>query len=221
MTTQTKLQTEKLKCAVVQAGRALIASGLVAGTWGNISARIPGTDTFVITPSGKNYMDTVPDDLVIMNLAGEVVEGNLKQSSEYHLHLFTYQAKRDIQAVVHTHSIYASAHAVARIPIPVGVEDMAMIVGGSVQVAPYALPGTEDLANNALEAMGDRWAVLLANHGVVGIGRSLDEAMRVCHIVEKSARIYISARSLGQPFELDSEDVQTLRKKYLFDYGKK
>ncbi len=211
----------RIKQAVVQAGRDMVAGGLVAGTWGNISARVPGTDTFVITPSGKNYLEIATEDLVVLNLAGDVVEGKLKPSSEYHLHLFIYWKKPGIQAVVHTHSIYASAHAVARTPIPVGVEDMAMIIGGSVEVAPYALPGTEDLANNALAAMGDRWAVLLANHGVVGIGRSLDEAMRVCQIAEKSAHINLAARSLGQTFELKSKDVAHLRKKYLDDYSQK
>ena len=193
-------------------------SGLVAGTWGNISARIPGTDMFVITPSGKNYLKTDPEDLVIMNLGGQTVDGNLKPSSEFHLHLLCYRARAEIQAVVHTHSIYASAHAVARVPIPASVEDLAMIVGGDVQVAPYALPGTEELAENAVSALGDRWAVLLANHGVVGMGRSVDEAMMVCQIIEKAAHINIMARTLGQTFHLESQDVHLLRNAY-FHYG--
>lgn len=205
-----------VKEVVVQVGREMLRSGLVVGTWGNVSARVPGG--FVITPSGKGYLETEASDLVVMDLEGKVLQGS-KPSSEYHLHLHIYRARADIQAVVHTHSIYASAHAAARVPIPVSIEDLAMVNGGAVEVAEYALPGTEDLARNAVRALKERWAVLLANHGVAGGGRSVREAMLACQMVEKSAQINLMARSLGQPFELDREDVELMRRNYLASYG--
>ena len=209
----------RLREEVIRAGQGLLRSGLVVGTWGNLSVRVPGSDTFLITPSGKSYLDITPQDLVLMNLAGEIVEGCCKPSSEYHLHLFIYRVRTEIQAVVHTHSIYASAHAVSRVSIPACVEDQAMIIGGELKVANYALPGTAELARNAVDALGERWAVLLANHGMVGAGRSLAEAMLVCRLVEKSAHINIAARLLGQPVELGDEDVKELRNSYLSAYG--
>ncbi|HEX3015681.1 MAG TPA: class II aldolase/adducin family protein [Desulfobacteria bacterium] len=209
------------KQAVIKAGRTMFSSGLVVGTWGNLSARVPDTDTFVITPSGRNYLDLKPDDLVVMDLDGQVVSGTLKPSSEFHLHLLLYRARTEVGSVVHTHSMYASAHAVARRTIPVNVEDLAMIVGGEVRVAPYALAGTEELAENAVKSMQDSWAVLLANHGVVGVGRDIEEAMLVCQIVEKSAKINLAAQALGQAYVIDNAHVKTLRDKYLFHYGQK
>lgn len=208
-----------IKNAVLRTGTEMLQGGLVVGTWGNISARIPGRDLFVITPSGRGYLDITPDDLVVMNLAGEIVEGNCKPSTEYQLHLCIYRARAEIQAVVHTHSIFASAHAVTRSSIPACVEDQAMIIGGEVKVATYALPGTEQLARNAVDALGNRWAVLLANHGAVGAGRTLKEAMLVCQMVEKSAQINTAARLLGQPTELEAKDVNVLRQAYLNGYG--
>ncbi len=205
-----------VKEMVVQAGREMLRNGLVVGTWGNISARVPGG--FVITPSGKNYLELETGDLVLMDLEGQVLEGS-KPSSEYHLHLQVYRARADIEAVIHTHSVYASAHAAARVRIPASIEDLAMVVGGAVEVAAYALPGTEELARNVVMSMSDRWAVLLANHGVVGGGRSVREAMLVCQMVEKSAHINLMARSLGQPFELDREDAEQMRRNYLASYG--
>ncbi|HWJ03329.1 MAG TPA: class II aldolase/adducin family protein [Verrucomicrobiae bacterium] len=210
----------KAKNSVLKAGQEMFRSGLVVGTWGNISARIPCADMFVITPSGKNYLELGLADLVVMDLNGNIIEGELKPSSEFHLHQYFYRARPEINAVVHTHSIFASAYAVARTVIPANIEDLAMIVGGDVPVAQYALPGTEELAENAVTAMGERWSVLLANHGVVGVGRTLDEAMTVCQIVEKTAHINLMTKNLGQSYELSQGDIQRLRDAY-FVYGQK
>lgn len=212
-------QLASVKSEILRIGRGMLQSGLVVGTWGNISARIPGTDCFVITPSGMNYLTINETDLVVLNLEGQICEGMRKPSSEFHLHLAVYRARPDIQAVVHTHSIYASAHAVAGVAVPAGVEDLAMLVGGEVPVAGYALPGSAQLADNAVQCMGDKMAVLLANHGMVGIGRTLDEAILVCQIVEKAAQINSIAVSLGPPAVLAAEDVKILREKFLNSYG--
>lgn len=146
----------KIKADVLQAGRVLLDKGLVAGTWGNISARIPETSLIAVTPSGKGYYDITVDDIVIVSSAGTVYEGNLKPSSELPLHLAIYQARMDVQAIVHTHSIFASACAVAHKSIPPIIEDLVQLNGGGVDVASYALPGTETLAQNVVKALNNK-----------------------------------------------------------------
>lgn len=210
-----------LKPRIIQMGREIINSGLVAGTWGNISAWDEDRHGFWITPSGMDYLSLKEEDLVLMSLQGQVLEGFRKPSSESLLHRAVYQRRRDVKGVVHTHSIYATAHAVSGTIIPAIVEDLAQIVGGAVEVAPYALPGTEELAAGAVNSLGNKNAVLLANHGLVGVGRDLPEALKVCQITEKSAQVHIMSCVLSKPVVLTDHDVQVMRKGYLEHYGQR
>lgn len=202
-----------------ETGLKMLGSGLVVGTWGNISARVPGEDLIAITPSGMNYDVLQPEDIVLVALNGEVKEGERKPSIELPLHLAIYCARKDIQAVVHTHSAYATAMAAARKPIPGAVEDLVQIVGGDVRVCEYALPGTAQLGANAVKALEGRNAVLLPNHGMVGAGTNLDEALKICQVVEKSAKITILAQAVGGVVELSQEDTAAMRDFYLHKYG--
>jgi L-fuculose-phosphate aldolase len=206
--------------AVLETGKAMADSGLVAGTWGNISVR-SGTDAFIITPSGMPYHDLTADDLVMVDLEGKVVQGRRKPSSEINLHKAIYRERRDIQGIVHTHSLYASAFAVTRKPLSPILDEMAQILGGEVKVAPYAPAGTVELADAAVKALGDSAAVFLANHGLVGVGRTLGEAFLVCQIVEKGAHTYLLSQLMGKPYLLTDEDVFALRKNYVESYGQK
>ncbi|KJR46596.1 Ribulose-5-phosphate 4-epimerase [Desulfosporosinus sp. I2] len=206
---------------VVEMGREMLAINLTVGTWGNISCRVPGKDYVAITPSGMSYDALVPEDIVILGLSGIIISGTRKPSIELPLHLAIYNAREDVQAIVHTHSPYATAMAVARKEIPGAVEDMVQIVGGNVRVSEYALPGTELLAFNTLKALEGRNAVLLANHGMIGVGRNLDEAFRVCQVVEKSAQVVLFARLMGGAVELSEEDIEGMRNFYLKDYGQR
>jgi L-fuculose-phosphate aldolase len=206
--------------AVLETGKAMVDSGLVAGTWGNISVR-SGTDAFIITPSGMPYHDLTADDLVMVDLEGKVVQGRRKPSSEINLHKAIYRERRDIQGIVHTHSLYASAFAVTRKPLPPISEEMAQILGGEVRVAPYAPAGTVELADTAVKTLGNSAAVFLANHGLVGVGRTLGEAFLVCQIVEKGAHTYLLSQLMGKPYLLTDEDVFALRKNYVESYGQK
>lgn len=208
-----------LKTKIIEIGREIIQTGLVAGTWGNISAWDDIREGFWITPSGMDYLTLKEEDLVLMNLQGGVLEGHRKPSSEEQLHRAIYSRRKDVKGIVHTHSIYATAHAVARIPLPGLVEDLAMIVGEEVSVADYQRAGTEALAESAVQAIGDRNGVFLANHGLVGVGRSVEEALKVCKIIEKSAQIHIMSKLLGTPFQLSEEDKRELRFDYLNQYG--
>jgi L-fuculose-phosphate aldolase len=208
-----------LKQKILEIGREIIQTGLVAGTWGNISAWDDSRAGFWITPSGMDYLALKEEDLVLLNLQGGVLEGHRKPSSEEQLHRAIYAKRKDVKGIVHTHSIYASAHAVARVPLPGLVEDFAMIVGEEVSVADYQRAGTEALAEAAVRTLADRNGVFLANHGLVGVGRSVEEALKVCQIIEKSAQIHIESRMLGIPFQLSDEDKRGLRFDYLNQYG--
>lgn len=209
---------EQLCQAVIDYAHRMTEKGLIAGTWGNISVRIPNTDMIAITPSGRDYMTLVPSDIAIVNMKGEWVDGNYKPSSELPLHLAVYRARQDVGALIHTHSIYASACAAARRSIPAIIEDVAMMNGGDIEVAEYAANGSTELAANTVRALGEHQSVLLANHGMLGCGSNLKEAMTMCELVEKTARIFIAAQSLGGAVELDRDDVMRMRNQYLQHY---
>ena len=213
--------TEKVKAEILAVGCGMLDKGLVAGTWGNISARIPGTHFIAVTPSGKSYHDITADDVVVVDETGIVIEGSFKPSSELPVHLAIYSARPDIQAIVHTHSVFASACAVAHKDIPPIIEDLVQLVGGSVDVATYALPGTTILAQNVVASLAQKNAVLMANHGVVGCGQSLAEAIMACELVEKAAQIYIYANQIGGAKALSDEDVEIMHKFYAEYYRKR
>ncbi len=206
---------------IVETGKEMLRSAMTVGTWGNISKRVGDKDLFAITPSGIDYNQIKVEDIVILNLEGEVVDGKKKPSVEKHLHRYLYKARDDIKAIVHTHSIYASAMAAARQPIPGAMEDLVQIVGGSVDVAEYALPGSENVAQNAVKALGEKDGVLLANHGVVGVSEDLSNALKVCQVIEKTAQITVAAQSVGGVVELSDEDIDFMREFYLNSYGQK
>ena len=213
--------TAKIKAEVLHIGHTLLDKGLVAGTWGNISARIPETQLVAVTPSGKNYREITVDDIVIVDITGAVIEGQFKPSSELPLHLAVYHSRNDIQAIVHTHSVFASACAVAHKSIPPIIEDLVQLTGGSVDVANYALPGTDLLAQNVVQALGIKNAVLMANHGVVGCGQTLAEAMMACELVEKAAQIYIYANQIGGAQILSNDDIDVMHNFYVEYYSKR
>lgn len=213
-------QTQVARQKVIECGRELLDRGLVAGTWGNISARVAGKDLIIITPSGRDYRTLSAQDAVVVNSAGTVVEGHFAPSSELPLHMEVYAARPDVKAIVHTHSLFASACAVAHKEIPPIIEDLVQVIGGAVRLADYALPGTEELARNAVKALKNYNGVLLANHGVIGCGRSLKEALTACELIEKAARIYIYSMSIGGPHILSDSDVAVMHKFYLEHYSR-
>jgi len=213
--------TERIKTEILAVGRSMLDKGLVAGTWGNISSRIPGTKLIAVTPSGKGYHEITIADVVVVDVIGTVIEGNFKPSSELPLHLAIYNVRPDIQAIIHTHSVFASACAVAHKSIPPIIEDLVQLSGGSVDVATYALPGTATLAQNVVLALGKKNAVLMANHGVVGCGQSLAEGMMACELVEKAAQIFIYANQIGGAQTLNDDDIEVMHKFYVEYYSQR
>ena len=186
---------ESHKQEVLEIAKKMQEMGLVASTSGNVSTR-PTTDKLVITPSGMPYPDLLCTDMVTMGLSGKVIDGSRKPSSEHSLHREVYLKRPDVLAVVHTHSIYATAFAAARRAIPVLVDELLQVNDGQVGVAEYAPPGSIELAKNCIGTLGNKSAVLLANHGLVGVGKNLEEALEVCSAVEKAAHIAYLAITL-------------------------
>lgn len=208
-----------LKASVLEAAKRMSASGMAPATWGNVSARHRESGLVLITPSGLAYDGLTADDICAVDLNGNLVEGKWKPSIETPLHCLFYRERPACGAVVHTHSLYATAFACVGRPIPVAIATLASAVGGEVAVAPYAAAGTAEFARAALAALGDRRAVLLANHGVAAIGASLAEAYTVAEVVENAAKICAIAAGLGQPVSLPAEEVRKIREHYLTVYG--
>ncbi len=206
-----RLEERKLLWEVVME---LAREGLVAGSNGNASMRLDD-DTLLVTPTGTSYRTMTPEDLLIIDMEGGPVEGDSIPSSETALHLAIYQARPDAGAVIHTHSPYATIAAVAALEIPPLVDEVVYRVGGSIPVADYAFPSTEDLASNAVASLGEGNAVLLRNHGLVGLGRNPWEAFDLCQMVERLAHTFIHATLLGKAHPLPSEYVELERELFL------
>lgn len=206
--------------SIVAMGKELIERKLVAGSWGNISLRL-ADGVYAVTPSGRGYANQKPEDIVIIDDACNTLDGELTPSSESKLHTAIYNACPEAKAIIHTHSIYASALAAMRKPVPAIIEDIVQIIGGRVNCAEYALPGTQELADNAVAALNGRKAVLLANHGAVCWGKSLEDALIVCEILEKATQIAIICQSCGGAIELSNEDAEIMHDFYEKHYSKR
>lgn len=206
---------------IVKTGKTILREGLVIGTWGNVSMRLPKENLFAITASGIAYEKMTENDIVILDYDGNIIHGKRLPSIEWSMHAAVYKVREDVGAIIHTHSVHASAMAVARKPIPPAVEDLVQIVGGGVEVSKYALPGTEKLAQNVVKSLGDRMAVMISNHGLMGVGKDMEEALNVCRVVEKGAQISILASKIGNPVMIPQEEVQEMREFYLKSYGQK
>jgi L-fuculose-phosphate aldolase len=203
---------------VLSTSMKLVEKGLVAGTAGNVSLRLiekDSPDLIAITPTSRYYDTMTVEDIPVIDFNGAAVEGQLKPSSEMRLHIAIYKARLDIKAVIHTHSTYASAASAAGLEIPVLLEEEAIFLGGSVRTAKYARTGTSELAQNTVEALEDRYAVLLANHGAVGVGETIRQALDACEMVEKAAQVYFLALTTGRVNPLSPEAVKSLKAVYI------
>ncbi|MDW8120138.1 MAG: class II aldolase/adducin family protein [Chloroflexota bacterium] len=203
---------------VLHTAQALLQTGLVTGTAGNVSRRLGqynGKIVLAITPTQRPYFSMRPEDIVVIDEEGEPVAGERAPSSESLLHLAIYRARPDAYAIVHTHSPFASVCAAAGLEIPPILDELVVSVGGTVGVAAYGFPGSQDLAERAVHALGDRCAVLLRHHGVVGIGRTLEQALQVCLLVERAAQVFLLAKMVGNAPLLPAAVVEAERAIYL------
>ena len=192
--------------AVLATAKQMLRKGLVEGTAGNISARREDGN-IVITPTSVDYEDMALDDLCVMDPGGEVIEAKQGRapSSEKLLHLACYKAFDDVGSVIHSHPVYATMFAIAQQPIPACIDEFAIFVGGDVRVTKYGASGTQDVGDNAVEALEGRGAALLANHGMVAVGPKPSTVLHITALVERSAQIEWGARLLGGSVTLPAE----------------
>jgi len=202
------------RTALLAAVHEIVNQRLVHGTWGNMSLRTE--DGFVlITPSGRDYATMQPDDLILINLTGDIVAGEGKPSSEAPLHVGIYLTCPEVGAILHVHSLYACMFAAAHAAIPVILEETAQVIGHEIITLPYAPCGTVELAQVVCREAAGKRALLLANHGLVALGQNLDDALRIVLIAEKTAQVAIGAASLGKIHSLEPEEIERLRAGYL------
>lgn len=189
------------KKIVLEAAKRMYSEKLVSGTSGNVSLRnMSGkSDSFFITPSSISYIKMKEEDIVEMNIAGEPIKEGQIASSEWQMHLEIYKKYPHINAIIHTHSPYATAFAVNHQEIPMIVVEMRPYLGGDVKVVPFEEAGSFELGERILPFLEDRNACLLANHGTISCGKDMDDAYEVCEYLEEAARIYYYAKTLGNP----------------------
>ncbi len=201
---------QKEKELVLFTARELVTKGMVIGSSGNVSLRLgnAGEGLLAVTPTSLPYDTLSPDDIQLVDFSGRSVEGSLAPSMETNLHIGIYQARPDVNAVIHTHSVFASAAAVLGHDIPPILDEQVLFLGGSIRCARYGLSGSQELADAVLAALGDRSAALLRNHGAIGTGHDLPDAMTACELLEKTARIYLMVRSAGTVTTLPEDAVK-------------
>jgi L-ribulose-5-phosphate 4-epimerase len=210
---------EQLKQHLLELHLELPRNGLVRWTAGNVSARDCGTGYVVIKPSGVRYEHLKPEHMVVVDLEGNQVEGDLKPSSDTMSHLYIYRHCQDVNGVVHTHSPYATAFAALGKPIPACLTAIADEFGGPVPCAGFALIGGDEIGKRVVDTLGKSPAVLLKQHGVFTVGSTAEAAVKAAIMVEDGARTVWLALQLGQPEEIALEDVARLHRRYTTVYG--
>lgn len=199
--------------AIVEYSIKLIEHELTKGTGGNISIFDRQQKILAISPSGLDYYKTNPEDVVIMDLEGNVIEGKRKPSSEYNLHRIFYERRENCNSVVHCHSMFSGVLSCLHWPIPAS-HYMIALAGKDVRCAKYASFGTQELAENAYEAMQGRNAVLLGNHGLLAISTDLPNAFNIAEEIEFCAEMYYRAKCVGEPIILPDEEMELIIDKF-------
>jgi L-ribulose-5-phosphate 4-epimerase len=204
---------------LVVLNQALPENGLVAWTSGNVSIRDPETGYVAIKASGVRFPDLTPESMVVVDLEGNMIDGELKASSDTASHLYIYRHRPDVNGVVHTHSNYATAFAAHGKPIPVYLTAQADEFGGPIPCGGFALIGGEQIGKIVVESIGSSRAVLLKNHGVFTIGATGEAALKAAVMVEDIARTAWLALQIGQPEEIPAQEIEKLYRRYQHEYG--
>lgn len=210
---------ENQRIEIVEYGKKIITSGLTKGTGGNLSIFDREKGLMAISPSGIDYFDIRPEDIVIMDMDGRIIEGDKNPSSEYELHKIFYERRTDIDAIIHTHTMYATTISCLNWDLP-AVHYMIAVAGKNVRCADYATFGTKELAENAYIAMEDRRAVLLANHGLLAGAQTLANAFNITEEIEYVAELYYRTKAIGNPVILSDEEMDLMDVKFK-SYGQR
>jgi L-ribulose-5-phosphate 4-epimerase len=210
---------QKLKVELVELHRELPKHNLVVWTGGNVSARDPKTGLVVIKASGIRYEEMRTQHMVVVDIDGNIVEGEYKPSSDLYSHLYIYKHRPDVNGVVHTHSVYATAFAAVNKPIPVVLTAIADEFGGPIPCGGFALIGDDAIGKVVVDSIGKSPAVLLKNHGVFTIGKNAMSAVKAAVMTEDNAKTVWLAMQIGKPDVIPQEDVEKLHERYTNVYG--
>ena len=210
---------DQLREEVCRLNLELPRNNLVAWTSGNVSGRDPETGIVVIKPSGVPYDELTPDNMVVVDLDGKVIEGRLRPSSDTFAHVYVYRHRPEIHGVVHTHSTFATAWAAVGKPIPAVLTAISDEFGGPIPVGAYAKIGGDEIGKEIIRSIGSSPAILMKNHGVFTIGKTPGEAVKAAVMVEDVARTVFYAMQLGQPDEIPPDEVERAHRRYLDEYG--
>lgn len=201
---------------VLDVAKRLHSGGLVVGTAGNVSSRMPDLETVCMTPSSVPYETMTLEDLVVVDLDGNVVSGTCAPTSEKSLHLECYARFAEVGGVIHSHATYASMFAVCHEPIPAVIEEVVNYIGGEIPVCTYEMTGSAELGIEVASRLADRSAALLANHGLVCIGRSAEDALHSSLVVEHTAQIVWGSRLLGVVEPIPEKSITDFSNVYAF-----
>lgn len=209
----------EIKKSILNACLWLQKKGLIIGTWGNVSVRCD--DAMIITPSRINYNVMKPEDMMVLDLEGNIIDGYNCPSSEKDVHRLIYKYREDVDAVVHCHSEYATAMSATGCKIPPIVEELCQLIGGEIPCTNIYIPAEKhlELAKEVAISIGDKNAVLIRNHGPVCCGRNLDEALLACLVVEKVAKIYMHLNRRLEAIPIIDEYVKSERYRFVYKYG--
>ena len=199
------------KKLIVESGKRMIESGLTVETWGNISARDTETGLIYVTPTGMPYDIITEEDVVVVDKDMNIVEGDKAPTIEVGFHVAIMNKRPDVNAIIHTHPVESQVFATLHQDIPAIIDEAAQAFGGPVRCAEYGLPGSEELKNNVIEALGDGFGCLLANHGSLCVGKDMEQAFKRGKVLEMTAEIYRKALSIGTPAPISDEQIAFMK----------
>ena len=205
---------QKAKEEVLWGCRLMVERGYLLGTVGNLSARADGTDLVVITPTSLPYDTRTEEDLVVVNLNGEIVSGKHQPSIECSMHLGVYRARPELRALVHTHSKYATTVSLIKeLDIMPAIDtEQSLYLGGDINIVPFAFPGSKELAEYVKEGIGTNAGLLMANHGALGVGISMKDAVIASDIIERNSEMYLLLKAGGFDYKPMTEDYKVFVK---------
>ena len=205
---------QKAKEEVLWGCRLMVERGYLLGTVGNLSARADGTDLVVITPTSLPYDTMTEEDLVVVNLNGEIVSGKHQPSIECSMHLGVYRARPELRALVHTHSKYATTVSLIKeLDIMPAIDtEQSLYLGGDINIVPFAFPGSKELAEYVKEGIGTNAGLLMANHGALGVGISMKDAVIASDIIERNSEKYLLLKAGGFDYKPMTEDYKVFVK---------
>ena len=211
------------KREVIDAGIRMLSEGITIGTWGNVTVRDPETGYVYLSPSGMPYKTLMEDDIVVVRLDGSRVEGERKPTIETEMHLAIYRARPACNAIIHTHPVYSTAFSAMGEDIPLLLDEAAQVLGDVVRTTAYALPGSQELADECVKALGDKaMACLLKSHGAVCLGKDLEQAFGNSTVLEATAQVYSIIRSMGGQFQpISPENIAFMQEFVKTSYGQR